>query len=282
MYGAGGLSLRISKKHAFSCKGKALFFVDKRSHLRYNVRDFCDTEATAMGAGERVFWKGMRDGIPIGLGYFAVAFTLGIYARNVGLTAVQATVSSLLTHASAGQYAGFSMIGRQAAMAEVVLMTLVINARYLLMSTALSQRLGEDTSFLQRLALGYCVTDEIFGISLAYGRRLDPVYTYGAFSVASPGWALGTLLGVLLGNVLPANVVSALSVGLYGMFIAIIMPPARKNRVLAGVILISMGCSFLCDRLLTSVSEGMRTILLTVVIAGGAAALFPVKEDAHE
>lgn len=235
-----------------------------------------------MSAGrKRIFLRGMRDGIPIGLGYFAVAFTLGIYARNVGLSAVQATVSSLLTHASAGQYAGFSMIGRQAGMLEVVVMTVVINARYLLMSTALSQRLGEKTTFLQRLALGYCVTDEVFGISLAYGAPLEPLYTYGAFSVASPGWALGTLLGVLLGNVLPDAVVSALSVGLYGMFIAIIMPPARKNRVLAGVIVLSMALSFACERLLPGLGEGLRTILLTVAIALGAAVLFPVKEAQH-
>lgn len=236
-----------------------------------------------LNAGRRkIFMRGMRDGIPIGLGYFAVAFTLGIYARNVGLSAVQATVSSLLTHASAGQYAGFSMIGRQAAMAEVVIMTLVINARYLLMSTALSQKLGPSTSFLQRLALGYCITDEVFGISLAYGDLLDPIYTYGSFCVASPGWALGTLLGVLMGNVLPSSVVSALSVGLYGMFIAIIMPPARKNRVLAGVIVLSMLSSFACARWLTALSEGMRTILLTVLIAAGAAILFPVKEAQHD
>lgn len=235
-----------------------------------------------MSAGKRqVFLRGMRDGIPIGLGYFAVAFTLGIYARNVGLSAVQATLSSLLTHASAGQYAGFSMIGRQAGMIEVVVMTVVINARYLLMSTALSQRLGEKTDFLKRLGLGYCVTDEVFAISVAYGAPLEPVYTYGAFCVASPGWALGTLLGVLLGNILPETVVSALSVGLYGMFIAIIMPPARKNRVLALVIVLSMGLSFACDRLLPGVSEGLRTILLTVLIALGAAVLFPVKEAPH-
>ena len=239
-------------------------------------------EATALSAGKRaVFLRGMRDGIPIGLGYLAVAFTLGIYARNVGLTWVQATISSLLTHASAGQYAGFSMIGRQAAFTEVVVMTVVINARYLLMSTALSQRLGEHTGFLQRLGLGYCVTDEIFGISLAYGAPLDPIYTYGAFSVASPSWALGTLLGVLLGNVLPEAVVKALSVGLYGMFIAIIIPPTRKNRVLAGVILLSMALSFALSRLLPGLTEGTRTIVLTVAIAAGAALLFPVKEDAH-
>lgn len=223
----------------------------------------------------------MRDGVPIALGYFAVAFTLGIYARNVGLTAAQATASSLLTHASAGQYAAFSMIGRQAPLLEAVIMTVVINARYLLMSTALSQRLSPDTGLLQRLALGYCVTDEIFGISAAYGERLDPFYSFGAFCVASPGWALGTLLGVLLGSVLPQMAVNALSVGLYGMFIAIIIPPAQKDRILAGVVALSMALSFLCAQVWPALSEGLRTILLTVVIAAGAALLFPVKEAQH-
>lgn len=235
-----------------------------------------------MEGGGRILLKGLRDGVPIALAYFAVAFTLGIYARNAGLTPLQATLSSLLTHASAGQYAGFSMIARRASLMEAVIMTLVINARYLLMSASLSQRLGGDVSLPRRLALGYCVTDEIFGISVAYGPRLDPLYTWGAFCAASPGWVLGTLLGVLMGSVLPDRVVSALSVGLYGMFLAIILPPARRDRVLAGIILLSMALSLLSGLVLPGLSEGLRSILLTVVIAAGAALLFPVKEDGHD
>ena len=243
---------------------------------------FFQTGGGIVSSGKKVFLKGLRDGVPISLAYFAVAFTLGIYAKNGGLTAVQATLSSLLTHASAGQYAGFSLIARRAALTEAVIMTLVINARYLLMSAALSQRLGEETTFLQRLLLGYCVTDEIFGVSVSYGPRLDPVYTWGAFCAASPGWVLGTLLGVLMGSVLPARIVSALSVGLYGMFLAIILPPARKSRVLAVIIVLSMLLSLACSLLWTGLSEGMRTVLLTVLIAGAAAALFPVKEAAYD
>ena len=231
--------------------------------------------------GKSPFLRGLRDGVPIALAYFAVAFTLGIYARGQGLTAVQATVSSLLTHASAGQYAAFSLIGRGAALAEAVLMTVVINARYLLMSCALSQRLGAEVPLWQRMVLGYTVTDEIFGISMAEPAPLSLRYPLGAFCVASPGWALGTLLGVLLGNALPAQIVNALSVGLYGMFIAIVIPPARGSRVLAGVVALSMAASFLLAQLVPALSEGMRTVLLTVVIGALAAAFFPVKEAQH-
>lgn len=230
---------------------------------------------------KRVFLRGMRDGIPISLGYFAVAFTLGIHARNAGLNVFEATLSSLLTNASAGEYAAFSLIRQAAGVMEVIIMTVVINARYLLMSCALSQKLSPDTPLLERMMLGQCVTDEIFGISAAYPQQLDPVYSYGAFSVASPGWALGTALGVLMGNILPSNAVSALSVGLYGMFIAVIIPPTKKDRVLTGVVAGSMALSCVMSvwPLFDFISEGMRTILLTVLIAGAAAVLFPVREE---
>ena len=232
----------------------------------------------------QVFLRGMKDGVPIALGYFAVAFTLGIHARNAALSVFEATLSSLLTNASAGEYAAFSLIRQAAGVMEVIIMTVVINARYLLMSCALSQKLTPDVPLWQRMLLGQCVTDEIFGISAAYPGNLDPVYSYGAFSVASPGWALGTALGVMLGNVLPGNAVSALSVGLYGMFIAVIIPPTRTNKVLTGVVILSMAlsCLMAAAPLFDFISEGMRTILLTMLIAGGAAALFPVKDEQKE
>ena len=238
-----------------------------------------------MPAGRKnVFLHGMKDGIPISLGYFAVAFTLGIHAKNAGLTVFEATLSSLLTNASAGEYAAFSLVRQAAAVMEVIVMTVVINARYLLMSCALSQKLSPDAPLWQRMLLGHCVTDEIFGISSAYPGTLDPVYSYGAFAVASPGWALGTALGVMLGNILPVNAVSALSVGLYGMFIAVIIPPAKTSRVVAGVVTVSMALSFLLSvwPLFDFLSEGLRTIILTLVIAGAAAALFPVKDEEKE
>ncbi len=227
------------------------------------------------------FIKGLRDGIPISLGYLAVAFTLGIAAKNAGFTAFQAALASLTNNASAGQFAGFTLAAAGAGYLELAVMELIVNARYLLMSCALSQKLSPETSILHRLLVSAGVTDEIFGVSMSAPGKLNPFYTIGLLAIASPGWASGTYLGVLMGNLLPVNVVRALSVGLYGMFLAVIVPPARKSKVLAGVILISMAASFAFAKLplISELSTGNRTILLTVLIAGGAAALFPVKEE---
>ena len=234
-------------------------------------------------ANENKTWfiKGLLDGIPISLGYLAVAFTLGIAAKNAGFTAFQAALASLTNNASAGQFAGFTLAAAGAGYLELAVMEFIVNARYLLMSCALSQKLSPKTSVLHRLFVSAGVTDEIFGVSMSAPGRLNPFYTMGLLAVASPGWASGTYLGVLMGNLLPVNVVRALSVGLYGMFLAVIVPPARKSRILAGVILISMAASFAFTRLplISKLSAGNRTILLTVLIAGGAAALFPVKEE---
>ena len=225
--------------------------------------------------------SGIRDGVPIGLGYFAVAFTLGIAAKNAGLTAGQATLTSFLLNASAGEFAGFTLMAAGASYLEVALMEAVANARYLLMSCALSQKLSPDTSIWHRLLIGFDVTDEIFAISVAVPGRLNPFYTYGAMTVAIPGWAIGTCLGVIMGNVLPARLVSALSVGLYGMFLAIIIPPARQSKVVAGVVLVSMAASFAVSTLplFAGISSGFQIILLTVLIAGAAAVLFPVADE---
>lgn len=228
--------------------------------------------------------KGIQHGIPIALGYLAVSFTLGIAAKNAGMTAFQATVTSFLVNASAGQYAGFTVIAAQGSYIEMVIMILVANARYLLMSCSLSQKLSNNFPFFHRLIVGFDVTDEIFGVSMAYPGRLNPFYTYGVMTVALPGWALGTCLGVLCGNVLPAGIVSALSVGLYGMFIAIIVPPAKNSRIIAGLVIFSMLASFIFAKLpmLRFISSGMRIIILTVVISGIAAFLFPVPDETKQ
>ena len=233
-----------------------------------------------MESNQTCFRRGVRDGMPIALGYFAVAFTLGIAAKNAGFTAVQAMVESLTNNASAGEYAVFSLVGAGAGYWEVAVMTLVANARYLLMSCALSQKLAPDTPLYHRMLVAYDVTDEVFGISIAYPGRLNPWYTYGAIAVAIPGWGLGTFFGVVVGNVLPLRLVSALSVGLYGMFLAIIVPPARQDRVVLGLVLLSFAASFLAGRwpVLAAGSPGVKTILLTVAISPGAAGLFPGKE----
>ena len=221
--------------------------------------------------------KGMLDGIPIGLGYLAVAFSLGIVAKNIGLTPFQGFLASLLCNASAGEYAGFTVIAAGAPFFEMAIVTLITNARYLLMSAALSQRLDPQMPFFHRFLIAYDVTDELFGINIAQPGYINPFYTYGAVFTAAPGWAIGTALGTIAGNLLPLRVVSALSVALYGMFLAVIIPPAKKDRVIAVLIVICFAASYCAAHLpfISELSEGTRTIILTVSIAGGAALLFP-------
>ena len=227
------------------------------------------------------FFKGMRDGIPIMLGYFAVSIALGISARNAGMTAPQATIASALIMASAGQYIGFTLIAAGASYIEVIVMEAIANARYLLMSTALSQKVDPKLPLRHRMLMGLWITDEIFGVSVSVDGRLNPYYNYGMAAVATPGWALGTLTGVVLGNVLPVRVVSALSVGLFGMFMSIFVPPARKDRVIAALVVVSFAASYAFNALawFDSISSGMKIIILTVVISLGAALLFPVEGE---
>lgn len=236
-----------------------------------------------MWTNKQAFRNGNRDGIPIALGYFAVAFTLGIAAKNAGFTAWQAFFCSATNLASAGQYAGFTMVKEEATYLEMALMILVANARYMLMSSALSQKFSPETPFFHRFLVGYSVTDEVFGICIGVPGKLNPLYPYGAMIFTIPGWAIGTYLGVMMGNILPANVVSALSVGLYGMFIAIIVPPSRRDKKILVLVVISMVLSLVCciAPLLSAIPMGVRVILLTVVISSAAAIIFPVKDDIY-
>ena len=230
------------------------------------------------------FCKGLKGGIPIALGYFAVSFTLGIQAKNVGITAFQAAVTSFGLHASAGEYIAFTLIGANANILVMVLMEMIANARYLLMSCSLSQKIPADTPMWKRLVMGYFITDEIFGASISVSGKLDPYYMFGLIAVASPGWVVGTALGVIMGNALPLRAVSALSVGLYGMFIACIIPEGRKHKIVAGVIIVSFVLSYIFSTLsvLKGISSGIKIMILTVIIATVAAILFPVKEENHE
>ena len=227
---------------------------------------------------KKVFFEGIRDGLPIGLGYFAVAFSLGIVARNAGLNATQGFIASFLNVASAGEYALFTSIQAGATYIEIALITFVVNARYMLMSCALSQKFEEDTPLIPRLLVGFGVTDEIFGITIARPGKINPLYNYGAIAISVPLWSIGTSLGIIAGNFLPARVVSALSVALYGMFIAIIVPPAKQNVTIRIAVLVSFLASYLCSVLpwVKTMSAGTRTIILTVVISSIVALIKPV------
>lgn len=227
------------------------------------------------------FLKGIKDSIPICLGYFAVSMTLGIAATKAGMTALQASLTSFLLNASAGEFIGFTMMSNSAGVVEVMIMEAVANARYFLMSCALSQKIDPKTPLIKRLIMGYDVTDEIFGISIAVPGKLDPFYSFGAMTTALPGWALGTLVGAILGGVLPSRVTSALGVALYGMFIAVLVPPARKNRIVLGLVIISFLASFVFSSfpIFSVIPEGIRIIALTVIISLAAAILFPHTEE---
>lgn len=233
---------------------------------------------------KQAFREGFRDGVPIGLGYFAVAFSLGIFAKQVGADVIQGVLNSFLNHASAGEYAVYSMIGAGASYIEMAIMTLVVNARYLLMSTALSQKVHPDTPFIHRFGIGFHVTDELFAISINRPGYVNPFYCYGAFLIAVFGWCLGTASGIVAGGVLPLRIVSAFSVALYGMFLACIVPAARKNRVIAFAIIFCFICSYLATVLpvISEISSGTRTIVLTVVIAAVVAKLFPHSEELED
>lgn len=236
-------------------------------------------------SNKKAYIKGLETGIPIGLGYFAVSFALGIQAKKFGISAFQSALMSFGLHASAGQYIFITLFGAGTAVLIMVLMELVANSRYLLMSCSLSQKIPEDTPLWKRLIMGYFITDEIFGAAVAVKGKLNPFYIFGMATVASPGWVVGTALGVIMGDVLSKDIVSALSVGLFGMFIAIIIPEAKKNKIVSVVIVISFVASYIASIIPAFKGkgyDGIKIIILTVIIAGIFAVVKPVKEGQNE
>ena len=233
----------------------------------------------------KIFKKGIKNGLPIFLGYLAVSFTFGIQAKSMGITSLQAVLISATNLTSAGQFSGIGTIAENAGLITMALTQLVINLRYCLMSSSLSQRFSPKMKWFHRYLISFGVTDEIFGVESAYEKEnVPPAYCYGLIAAAWPGWVLGTALGCISGDILPPSVLSALGVALYGMFIAIIVPPTKKNKVLLGMVIISMLLSlvFAITPVLNTISSGLRVIILTIVIASVAAYFFPVKEDVHD
>lgn len=231
------------------------------------------------------FKKGIKDGIPIGLGYLAVSFTFGMMSVSSGLSIWQAVLISLTNLTSAGQFAGLDIIVAGGSYWEMVLTQLVINLRYCLMSFSLSQKMRRDEPWAHRYLVAFGITDEIFGVSASQEGKVSAFYNYGAMCMAIPGWTLGTLLGAISGSLLPDFIMSALGVAIYGMFLAVIIPPAKKNKAVLLVVVAAMAVSTLFAVVpgLNKVSSGFVIIITTLVTAGGAAYLCPVKEDeVHE
>jgi predicted branched-subunit amino acid permease len=185
---------------------------------------------------------------------------------------------SLLNFTSAGQFAALGLITASSSYIEMAVTQLALNLRYSLMSCSMSQKLDSQSGFLHRIFIAHGISDEIFGVSISKDGKLNPFYNYGLMSASLPGWVLGTYLGVVSGSILPERAISALSIALYGMFIAVVIPPAKGNKQLTSVILVSMIMSFLFSTFI-HITSGFKIVILTVVVAGLAAYLFPLKEN---
>ena len=229
----------------------------------------------------REYRNGVQRGLPVGMGYFSVSFGFGAMAAAQGVRALDAALISISNLTSAGQFAGLTLIVAAASLWEMVLTQLVINSRYALMSLALSQKMGRRIGFLPRLVIAFFNTDEIFALAMAREEPLTVPFMLGLGSLPMLGWTGGTLLGALAGSVLPVAIRTALGVMLYGMFIAIVVPPARKEKeILAAVVLaLVFSCLFTYVPGLRDVSGGISIVICTVAAAGICAALFPIADE---
>lgn len=227
------------------------------------------------------FQRGMRNGLPIAAGYFAVSFSLGIVMRNAGLTPLDGLIMSLLNNTSAGEAAAVGIIAANGSYLEMAASQLVINIRYFLMSAALTVCLDADLSLTKRMIIGFDVTDEIFALLVNQKRPLSEYFAYGVAVITIPCWAAGTTLGIIFGDILPSSIVNALSIALYAMFIAVILPPCKKNRRLLLLVLVSMALSFIfsLESIAAFISEGMKIIILTLLLSSIAALVWPVREE---
>ena len=230
------------------------------------------------------FRKGIRDGLPICFGYFAVSFAFGIFAVTEGLSAAEATLISIFNLTSAGQLAAVPIIASGGSFIELALSQLVINARYSLMSVSLSQKLDETVRLRDRLVIAFANTDEIFAVSSAQPGCVGRKYMLGLALTPFLGWTLGTLLGSIAGNILPTVLVNALGIAIYAMFIAIVVPVAKVER---GVLIASAAAVLLSVLLyyvpvLSEIPSGFSIIIIAVLVSGVMAVAAPVKEDGEQ
>ena len=228
------------------------------------------------------FLRGMNHGIPIALGYLSVSFGFGILAVESGLSVFQSSMISATNLTSAGQIAGVGVIAASGTLLEMILVQLVINIRYSLMALSLSQKLDKSFTTPHRLISSYGITDEIFAVCSAQPGMITPAYMYGMILIAMIGWVLGTFLGASAGEILPDSVTAAMGIVLYGMFLAIIIPPSRKKKSVLFVTVLAAILSILFKYVLTMVSGGFAVIICAIVAAGLGALLFPVSDDEEE
>lgn len=223
------------------------------------------------------FLNGLNDGIPIALGYLSVSFTFGITAVGMGIPPLVAILISLTNVTSAGQVAGIGIIAAGGGLAEMAAAQLVINLRYSLMSLSLSQKLDKRYSMFNRVTTAFCVTDEVFAVASGQTDALPARYMYGLELLPFVFWSGGTAIGALLGSVLPDMIKSALGIAIYGMFLAIIIPPAKKSRGVLFTVLFGAGMSSVLANF-PAISSGISIIICAVCAAAAGALLFPRKE----
>ncbi len=228
------------------------------------------------------FVKGMLHGVPIGLGYLSVSFGIGIKAVSLGLPVWGTVLISLTNLTSAGQAAGIEIIAAAGTLVEMILTQLIINLRYALMGFSLSQKLDSRFTTSRRLLTSFGITDEVYAVAISQPGRLTPAYMLGMILPAWGGWGLGTLLGAVAGNLLPASVTAAMGLVLYGMFLAIILPPARKDRRVLLVVLLAAAFSVICKYALPFISGGFAVIISALLAALVGAVFFPVAEEVEE
>lgn len=230
---------------------------------------------------KKEFSNGLRDGIPIALGYFSVSFSFGILAMGGGLTIFQAALTSITNVTSAGQFAGLQIIIAGGTLLEMVMTQFIINLRYALMSLSLSQKLSEKVTFWQRLVIAFANTDEIFAVAMNHGKSLTFPYMAGLQILPVLGWTAGTAVGAAAGSILPRSVNSALSVALYGMFLAVVIPAAKKVRpvLIVAILAMALSCMLYYLPIFSGISAGVSIIICTVAASAIGAVLFPVHEE---
>lgn len=227
------------------------------------------------------FKKGLKDGLPLGFGYLSVSFAFGVQASLAGVPVLISLLISMTNLTSAGQLAGVSVVAAAGSFLELILIQLVINSRYFLMSLTLTQRLDDSFTFSKRLLTATFITDEIFAVAAAKPHKISVKYFFGLSVLPYIGWALGTLTGALAGDVLPARVTLSLGIALYAMFLAIIIPPAKKSRGVLFTVAVAVLCScvFKYTPYLNKLSEGFALIISAIVASFTAAAIFPVYNE---
>ena len=230
------------------------------------------------------FSRGIVDGIPICLGYLSVSFAFGIFAVESGLKIWQAVLVSMTCVTSAGQLAAVPIMASCGGVLELAVSQLVINMRYALMSISLSQKLDAGVTTPHRLAISFINTDEVFAVASNQSGSVSKAYMYGLILTPWLGWASGTLIGAVAGNVLPAIVTASLGVAIYGMFIAIVVPEMKKSRAtaLCVAIAVALSCLFYYIPGLKEIPSGFTIIVCAVAASAIMALAAPIEEEEHD